>query len=130
MIVPTILEKGTAVETFNQLASDFDLAKEVVDHMLLKKMQTLRDFRFWFSTEDDCKVFVAEIRGVVADDKPLQVSKLRQAWSAVKNYIDLLQKDKSAGAEAELEDMLSAQDLEARKTNFWKRHKMDIANEV
>ena len=118
MFVPAPSEKEAPEDTFKQLASDFDLSKEVLAHMLLKKMKTLRDFRFWFSNEDECKTFVAEIRGIDTDDKPLQVSKLRQAWASVKNYIDFLQKDKSAGAGAELEDMLSAQDLETRKTNF------------
>jgi len=130
MAVPTPVEKGTPFETFTKLADDFGLDKEVVEYMLLKKMQTLRDLRFWFSNEDEIKLFMAEITKVKDDDQNLQVSKLRQAWAAVKMYVDLLQKDKSAGVESELDDMLSPQDLETRKTNFWQRHKMDVANEI
>ena len=129
-VTPTPSDKGSPEETFRQLATDFELDKAVYEYILLKKMKTLRDFRFWFSSEDECKTFMAEIRGVQAEDQQLQTSKLRQAWHAVKSYIDLMQKDKSAGTEAELEDMLKAEDLERRKTNFWQRHKSDVANEV
>ena len=130
MAVPTPVEKGTPFETFTKLAEDFSLEKAVIDYMMVKKMKTLRDLRFWFSNEDEIKFFMAEINGVGKEDKELQVSKLRQAWSAVKQYVDLLQKDKSAGLESELDDMLSPQDLETRKVNFWQRHKMDVANEI
>ena len=93
-------------------------------------MKTLRDFRFWFEDEKEHSTFVAAIRAIKEEDRALQVSRLRQAWTAVKDFFAGVQKEKAAIGTAELDDMLSAQDLEKRKCNFWKRHKEDWANEV
>ena len=127
---PTPQEKGTPEDTFKQLCSDFELEKGIYEHIMAKKMKTLRDFRFWFDDEKQHTSFVAEIRAIDDKDKQLQVSKLRQAWTAVKDYLADLQKEKASIGTAELEDMLGAADLERRKSNFWRRHKEDWANEV
>ena len=130
MAAPTPQEKGSPEETFKQLCHDFDLDKAIYDHIIAKKMKTLRDFRFWFEDEKEHVTFIAAVRAIKDEDRQLQVSKLRQAWTAVKDFLAEAQKERASIGIAELEDMLGAADLERRKTNIWKRHKEDWANEI
>ena len=125
-------EGKTPKETFAQLAKDFDFDPRIANLILEKKMTSLRDFRHWFSEKDgeeEIKNFVAEIREI--QEKPeeakLQVSKLRQAWTSVSDF--LKKRQDTPKKEEELEDMLQSEDLEGRKKAFWTRHKSDIANE-
>ena len=122
-------QRSTPEETFKQLAIDFEFEQKVADHILSKKIKTLKDFRDRFPAttgEDEIKTFIGEIREL--PDPGLQTSKLRQAWAAVSDHLEAIANRPDIG-EAELEDMLKGEDLDNRKKNFWIRYKCDFASE-
>ena len=118
MSSPLIQEKGSPEE----LASDFEFDMKICKYMLNQKMKRLKDFGFWCSEsgnpEDEIKSFVAEIRTMDEKDRAWQVSKVRQAWTAISDFLMLVQSTPNTG-EAELEDMLKAEELDKRKLFFF-----------
>ena len=111
MSVPTPVQRDTASATFQQLARDFKFSEHIADALIAKKLETLRDFRFAFANEDEVKPFVERIRSIDEEDKQMEISRVRQAWEGVKDWLNLQTKDKAQFSQGDIEEMLPSEEL-------------------
>ena len=118
-----IAEKDTPHETFALLGQLFNLDARVVVALLAETIVALRDFRFFFATEAEADTFVSKQDPVIPHAQ-LQISRLRGAWTAVRNQAARQDGDRSRIELAGLEEMLTPDELNNVKTRFWKRHKL------
>ena len=127
---PTPVQRSSKEETFGALAQDFGLSSNI--EKLLKDWpgQTLEDFRFYFTTEEEIAVFCATDTELKGTDLKLQVSRVRQAWTAVRAMGRTKDEAKSQADIADLDDLIGEAALREVKTNFWQRYRMRYPSEI
>ena len=82
MKCPTPMQKPGRDDTFKVLCGDFKLSEDVRDALLATGMADLEEFRFWFTTEDECKPFLDKRDALPQLD--LMATRLRRCWHAVR----------------------------------------------
>lgn len=127
-IIPT--DKGSKKDTFTALSASVALDEKVLALLLTSPMDNLEDLRFYFTEEKEIDAFVATDNTITDSALRLQVSRLRRAWSSVRQTA--LQRDsrQSTSAVAELDDLLSEADLRGVKIQFWKRYQMKYPAQI
>ena len=121
---------SSAQATFQKLGRDFQIHKDVVRHMVIScQMETLEDFRFYFSKDDDIATMVGRVRpsGHIDDkdylDKGIAISRVRQAWDGIKREWAKRDRSNEDADVVDLDEPLPAQDLRNLKKAHWKRYK-------
>ena len=121
-IVPS--EKGSKEATFACLAKDFNLDAKVLALLMASPMDSLEDFRFYFSEEKEVDAFVAQEATLKDQQLRIQVSRLRRAWASVRQMALRREARQSTSTVAELDDLLCEVDLRNAKVQFWMRYKL------
>ena len=111
-------------KTFTTFATDFKLDPKVLVLLLASPMDNLEDLRFYFTVETDIDGFISQDDNIKGPDLKLQVSRLRRAWSAVRQTALQKESRNSTSTVAELDDLLCETDLRNVKIQFWKRYKL------
>ena len=127
-IVPT--DRGSKETTWRALAADFNLDTRVCELFLNSRMDNLEDFRFYFTKENDIDTFVSEDKTLEGQDRQLQISRVRRAWSAVRRTALKKEEKLSTSSAAEIDDLLCETDLRNAKVEFWKRYKMRYPTQI
>ena len=120
----TPIEKGTKEETFSALAEDFNLDDKVKALFLKANMENLEDFRFYFAAEKEIDAFVAEDENVKGPELRLQISRVRRAWTSVRQNSLRKESRNTVSSVAEMDDLLEEGTLRDVKVVFWKRYKV------
>ena len=87
-------------------------------------MMNLEDFRYYFAEEKEIDAFVATEESLKGPELRLQVSRVRRAWTAVRQNGLRKENRNTASSVAELDDLLEEGTLREVKVQFWKRYKM------
>ena len=118
------------VQVFKALQEQYTLDQKVVDFMLgTSKLTSLEDFVHLFSGESDVGPYIELMK--LGEGAPLQTSRLRRAWRAIKTALD--QQEKAAKATADEPDLdapLPKRDLERVAEQFWRRYKISLPASV
>ena len=118
---------GDPKQIFEQLGKDFNINAKVIKYPLDDvKVTSLEDFfRLIGSLSEVESVLVSKISDL--ENKPLEISRIRQAWVAINGVMGELENDRKKareGIEDDLDKLLSQEDLDALYDNFWKRYKL------
>jgi hypothetical protein len=124
------VDQGSKEETFTTLASDFGFDDKVKRLFLEGRMETLEDFRFYFTDEKEIDIFVAAEKSLVGAEQKLQIARVRRAWAAVRQSGLRKENRNTVSSVAELDDLLEESTLRDVKVNFWKRYKAKYPVEV
>ena len=111
------VESTTIQETMESLGLNFSLDPVVTKALLATKIQNLEEFRFLFEDESKVDTFLAKLQ--LGDERLIQGSRLRRAWTAVTLYY-----------KNQDQDMLADTELRDVKSNFWVRYRMRFPPEV
>jgi hypothetical protein len=120
---------GSPEETFKQLGMQFDLHELVIKALLNEGCKTLEEFRFMFTND-------SEVKSVIVDaiqDLPnaaVQSARLRRAWHAVTEAIDVQAAKAKPATEDDLDKLLDSTELNSLETQFWKRYHIRIPPEL
>jgi len=117
-------ERGSKAATFRGLIEDFKLDEKVLALLMKSPMDNLEDLRFYFTDEKEIDGFLAEDPEMKDHALRLQVSRLRRAWSAVRQTAIRKESRQSVTTASELDDLLCETDLRNIKVQFWKRYKL------
>ena len=104
-------------ETMETLALNFSIDSVVVKALLETKIQNLEEFRFLFEDESKVDTFLAKIP--LGEDRLIQGSRLRRAWTAVMLYYKTQDQDRSKISLSDLDTMLADSELRDVKSSFW-----------
>ena len=96
--------------------------------LLATKIQNLEEFRFLFEDESKVDTFLAKLQ--LGDERLIQGSRLRRAWTAVTLYYKNQDQDRSKVSVSDLDTMLADTELRDVKSNFWVRYRMRFPPEV
>ena len=96
-------------ETMETLALNFSIDSVVVEALLDTKIQNLEEFRFLFEDESKVDTFLAKIP--LGEDRLIQGSRLRRAWTAVMLYYKTQDQDRSKISLSDLDTMLADSEL-------------------
>ena len=115
-------------ETMETLALNFSIDSVVVKALLETKIQNLEEFRFLFEDESKVDTFLAKIP--LGEDRLIQGSRLRRAWTAVMLYYKTQDQDRSKISLSDLDTMLADSELRDVKSSFWVRYRMRYPPEI
>ena len=104
-IVP--VDKGSKEASFEAIARDFNLSDKVFKLLMNSNMESLEDFRFYFAEEKHIDDFLAQDDSLKDTALRLQVSRLRRAWSAVRQHVLRKEARQTPSTTAELDDLLA-----------------------
>ena len=96
--------------------------------LLATKIQNLEGFRFLFEDESKVDTFLAKLQ--LGEERLIQGSRLRWAWTAVTLYYKNQDQDRSKVSLSDLDTMLANNELRDVKTNFWIRYHMRYHPEI
>ena len=122
------VESTTIQETMESLGLNFSLDPVVTKALLATKIQNLEEFRFLFEDESKVDTFLAKLQ--LGDERLIQGSRLRRAWTAVTLYYKNQDQDRSKVSVSDLDTMLADTELRDVKSNFWVRYGMRFPPEV
>ena len=122
------MDKGNKEATFIALASDFKFDDKIREIFLKGPMESLEDFRYHFSEEKEIDAFVATEESMKGPEQRIQISRVRRAWSAVRQ--NGLCKENTISSVAQLDDLLEEGTIREVKVQFWKRYKLKYPVEV
>ena len=122
------VESTTIQETMESLGLNFSLDPVVTKALLATKIQNLEEFRFLFEDESKVDTFLAKLQ--LGDERLIQGSRLRRAWTAVTLYYKNQDQDRSKISVSDLDTMLADTELRDVKSNFWVRYRMRFPPEV
>ena len=122
------VESTTIQETMESLGLNFSLDRVVTKALLATKIQNLEEFRFLFEDESKVDTFLAKLQ--LGEDRLIQGSRLRRAWTAVTLYYRNQDQDRSKVSLSDLDTMLADNELRDVKTNFWIRYHMRYPPEI
>ena len=122
------VESTTIQETMESLGMNFSLDPVVTKALLATKIQNLEEFRFLFEDETKVDTFLAKLQ--LGEERLIQGSRLRRAWTAVTLYYKNQDQDRSKVSLGDLDTMLADSELRDVKTNFWIRYRMRYPPEV
>lgn len=124
------VDKGSKEATFTALAVDFGFDDKVRGLFLKGHMENLEDFRYYFADEKEIDAFVAGEESLKGPEQRLQVSRVRRAWTAVRQNGLRKENRNTVSSVAELDDLLEEGTLREVKVQFWKRYKARYPVEV
>ena len=124
-----VMQKGSKAETFGHLVKQFNMHEDCLALFMASEIETLEDFRFFFSEEKEIEVFVAKGTDNVKESR-LQMSRMKQAWHSVKLTASRMESGSTIQASADLDDLLCEVTLREVKYNFWLRHKLVYPTEI
>ena len=124
------VDRGSKEATFTALANDFRFDDRVTFLFLNGPMETLEDFRFYFTEEKEIDAFVAMESSLKGPDQRIQIARVRRAWSTIRQNGARKQSRNIAESAVELDDLLEEGSLRVVKVQFWKRYKMMYPVEV
>ena len=132
IIVETIPETtGAPLLIFKKLEAEYKLPAAVTKHLLdVLGLETLDDFANLFTDPSEVdSIITSQIPNL--DRKVLATSRIRQAWSGVKQARaqDLLVKQK-AGVPEDFDELLPQPELDELEQAFWTRYHLRYAPEV
>ena len=81
---PSSTDRGNKEATFAALAVDFGFNDKVKNLFLKGHMENLEDFRYYFADEKEVDAFVATDESLRGPELRLQISRVRRAWTAVR----------------------------------------------
>ena len=122
------VESTTIQETMESLGMNFSLDPVVTKALLATKIQNLEEFRFLFEDESKVDTFLAKLQ--LGEDRLIQGSRLRRAWTAVTLYYKNQDQDRSKISVSDLDTMLADTELRDVKSNFWIRYRMRFPPEI
>ena len=122
------VESTTIQETMESLGLNFSLDPVVTKALLATKIQNLEEFRFLFEDESKVDTFLAKLQ--LGDERLIQGSRLRRAWTAVTLYYKNQDQDRSKVSVSDLDTMLADTELRDVKSNFWVRYRMRFPPEI
>ena len=126
----TPVDKNSKEETFTALADSFKFDDKIKALFLDGPMENLEDFRFYFAEETEVDAFVASEKSVTGTQQRLQISRVRRAWTAVRQNGLRKEKRNTVSSVAEMDDLLEEGTLRDVKVQYWKRYKMKYPVEV
>ena len=100
------VDKGSKEATFTALAVDFGFNDKVKDLFLKGHMENLEDFRYYFADEKEIDAFVAAEESLKGPELRLQISRVRRAWTAVRQKGLLKENRNTVSSVAELDNLL------------------------
>ena len=124
------VDKGSKEGTFTALATDFAFDDKVRSLFLNGHMANLEDFRYYFADEKEIDAFVAQEKTLTGPEQRLQISRVRRAWTAVRQNGLRKENRNTVSSVAELDDLLEEGTLRDVKVQFWKRYKAKYPVEV
>ena len=124
------VDKGSKEATFTALAVDFGFDDKVKGLFLKGHMTNLEDFRYYFADEKEIDAFVAGEESLKGPEQRLQISRVRRAWTAVRQNGLRKENRNTVSSVAELDDLLEEGTLREVKVQFWKRYKAKYPVEV
>ena len=127
-IVPT--ERGNKSATFDALVADFKMDEKIKKLFEGSPMESLEDFRYFFSDEKEIDPWVGADSSITGQDLKLQVARVRRAWSAVRLAGKRKEERNTPTSTSEMDDLISDADLRTVKIQFWKRYKLRYPTEV
>ena len=86
-------------------------------------MNSLADFRNYFTNENEIAAFVVGEASSEEPEQKLRISRVRQAWTAVRQHGLHSDSFSTTSPMAGLDDLLDETTLRQIKVQFWKRHK-------
>jgi hypothetical protein len=124
------LDRGSKEATFTALSVDFGFDDKVTDLFLEGPMDSLADFRDYFTDEKEIAAFVAGKESSEMPEQKLRISRVRQAWTAVRQHGLHSDNCSTISTVAGLDDVLDEATLRQVKVQFWKRYKSAYPAEV
>ena len=126
----TPVDKNSKEETFTALADSFKFDDKIKALFLDGPMENLEDFRFYFAEETEVDAFVASEKSVTGTQQRLQISRVKRAWTAVRQNGLRKEKRNTVSSVAEMDDLLEEGTLRDVQVQYWKRYKMKYPVEV
>ena len=117
------IDRGSKEATFAALATDFSFDDKVKALFLNGKMENLEDFRYYFANEKEIDAFIAVEKSLEGPEQKLQISRVRRAWTAVRQNGLRKENRNTVSTVAQLDDLLEEGTLREVKVQFWKRYK-------
>ena len=120
-----------ADQVFQELGTKFGLSELTVKYLVENvKCTSLSDFQHLFLSAQSVADLVEKIADV--ENKPLESSRLRQAWLGVCEAADEAKnlQARSNKDDEDIEAVLPKQDLDRLYDAFWRRHKIEFAADV
>ena len=124
------LDRGSKEATFTALSVDFGFDDKVTGLFLEGPMDSLADFRDYFTDEKEIAAFVAGKESSEGPEQKLRISRVRQAWTAVRQHGLHSDNCSTISTVAGLDDVLDEATLRQVKVQFWKRYKSAYPAEV
>ena len=124
------LDRGSKEATFTALSADFRFDDKVRGLFLKGPMNSLADFRDYFTDEKEIAAFVAEGGSSEEPEQRLRISRVRQAWTAVRQHSSHSDNCSTTPSASCLDNLLDDATLRQVKVQFWKRHKSSYPAEV
>ena len=124
------LDRGGKEATFTALSIDFGFDDKVMGLFLESPMNSLADFRNYFTNENEIAAFVVGEASSEEPEQKLRISRVRQAWTAVRQHGLHSDNCSTTSSVAGLDDLLDETTLRQIKVQFWKRHKSAYPAEV
>jgi len=117
-------------KAFTKLCEDFRITEPVKKLLLNSPMESLEDFKFYWTEANQVDTFVVAAKAELHDTLGVQISRVRQAWQSLHDAGSRVKHKRSEEAGAELDDWLEEVALRDIKINFWKRYKLKYPAEI
>ena len=124
------LDKSSKEETFTAMSIYFGFDDKARNLFLKGPMDSLADFRYYFTDEKEIDAFVAEEESLRIPEQKLRISRVRQAWTAVRQNSMHIDNCDTASSVAGPNDLLDEATLRQVKEQFWRRYKSTYPVEV
>jgi hypothetical protein len=124
------LDRGSKEATFTAMSVVFGFDDKTRNLFLKGPMDSLADFRYYFTDEKEIDAFVTEGESLRAPGEKLRISRVRQAWTAVRQNGLHIDDCNTASSVAGPNDLLGEATLRQVKVQFWRRYKSTYPVEV
>ena len=116
-------------ETLTDLTKSFNWSDELKKKLAETPMESLEDFRFYWTAEPEITAWFTTHVGKFQNDT-LQMARLKRAWVAIRKQGELRDADKSQSQVVDMDEMLDADTLHERKMAFWVRYRLQFPAEI
>jgi hypothetical protein len=110
--------KGSKEATFTALTAEFELDDRIRTLFLTGPMETLQDFCFYFTDEEEIDAFVAANVTLGDQERKIQTARMRRAWAAVKQNELKSGNHRTISSAAQLYDLAEEATLREVKGEF------------
>ena len=125
---PLPKEGATGEEVLKALGAHFKWEEAVITALIKSHIESLDEFRFFFDAEEKVEPWISKLS--LGDSKSIQAARLRRAWSAVRLFFQQAEQDRSKVPAADLDAMMTDDELRDAKVLFWRRYKMRFPTDV